>query len=47
MKAGPDNVDFRSCNDINIYSERNMFYNKDSTFKLSGTVEGRGQGWSI
>jgi S-formylglutathione hydrolase FrmB len=39
--SAPDEVDFRSFCNTDIYSDRNMFYNKDSTLKLSSIVEGR------
>jgi hypothetical protein len=39
--SAPDEVDFRSFCNNNIYVDRNMFYDKDSILKLSSTVEGR------
>ena len=39
--SSPDPVDFRSFQQIDLYSEKNMFYAKDSTLRLAGTIAGR------
>jgi len=39
--SSPDPVDFRSFQQIDLYSEKNLYYAKDSTFHLAGTIAGR------
>jgi S-formylglutathione hydrolase FrmB len=39
--SSPDPVDFRSFQQINLYSDKNMYYAKDSTLQLAGTIAGR------
>jgi S-formylglutathione hydrolase FrmB len=39
--SSPDPVDFRSFQQINIYSDKNLFYDKDSTLRMAGTIAGR------
>ncbi|HVS92114.1 MAG TPA: alpha/beta hydrolase-fold protein [Mucilaginibacter sp.] len=39
--SSPDPVDFRSFQQIDLYSERNMYYAKDSTMHLAATIAGR------
>jgi len=39
--SSPDPVDFRSFQQINLYSDKNMYYAKDSTFHLAATIAGR------
>ena len=38
--SSPDPVDFRNFQRINLYTARNMYYGKDSTLNLTGTVAG-------
>ncbi len=38
--SSPDPVDFRSFQQIDLYSEKNMYYAKDSTMHMVGTVAG-------
>ena len=38
--SSPDPVDFRNFQQINLYSDKNMFYGKDSTLRLTATVAG-------
>jgi hypothetical protein len=38
--SSPDPVDFTSFQKVNLYTDRNMFYGKDSSLNLSGTVAG-------
>lgn len=39
--GSPDEVDFRSFCNANIYSDSNMFYDKDGNLKPYATIEGR------
>jgi hypothetical protein len=39
--SSPDPVDFRSFQQINLYQDKNMFYSKDSSLNLAGTIAGR------
>jgi len=39
--SSPDPVDFRSFQQIDLYSEKNLYYAKDSTMHLAATVAGR------
>ena len=39
--SSPDPVDFRSFQQINLYSAKNMFYTSDSSLTLAGTIAGR------
>ncbi|MDP9081444.1 MAG: esterase family protein [Bacteroidota bacterium] len=38
--SSPDPVDFRNFQKINLYTDKNMFYGKDSTLNLVATVAG-------
>lgn len=38
--SSPDPVDFRNFQKINLYEDRNMFYDKDSSLRMVGTVAG-------
>jgi enterochelin esterase-like enzyme len=38
--SSPDPVDFRNFQKVNLYEDRNMFYNKDSSHRLVATVAG-------
>lgn len=38
--SSPDPVDFRSFQKINLYSDKNMFYGKDSTLNSVATIAG-------
>lgn len=39
--SSPDPVDFRSFQQIDLYSEKNLYYSKDSTMHLAATIAGR------
>jgi len=39
--SSPDPVDFRSFQQIDLYHDKNMFYAKDSSLRLAGTIAGR------
>lgn len=39
--SSPDPVDFRSFQEIDLYKENNMFYAKDSSLRVAGTIAGR------
>jgi hypothetical protein len=39
--SSPDPVDFRSFQKIDLYSEKNIYYGKDSSLWLAGTIAGR------
>ncbi len=39
--SSPDPVDFRSFQRVDLYHDRNMFYDKDSVLRLVATVAGR------
>lgn len=39
--SSPDPVDFRSFQGINLYRDKNLYYSKDSTFRLAATIAGR------
>ena len=39
--SSPDPVDFRSFQQINLYSDKNLYYAADSTFHLAATIAGR------
>jgi len=39
--SSPDPVDFRSFQRIDLYSDKSMFYAKDSSLTLAGTIAGR------
>jgi len=39
--SSPDPVDFRSFQQIDLYSDKNMYYAKDSSLRLAGTIAGR------
>ncbi len=39
--SSPDPVDFRSFQQIDLYSEKNIYYAKDSTMHLAATIAGR------
>jgi hypothetical protein len=38
--SSPDPVDFRNFQKINLYSDKNMFYGKDSTLNSVATIDG-------
>ena len=38
--SSPDPVDFRSFQKVNLYEDKNMFYDKDSSLRLTATVGG-------
>jgi S-formylglutathione hydrolase FrmB len=39
--SSPDPVDFRSFQMVDLYSDKNIFYAKDSSLRMSATVAGR------
>jgi S-formylglutathione hydrolase FrmB len=39
--SSPDPVDFRNFQRINLYADKNMYYDKDSSLRLVATVAGR------
>jgi hypothetical protein len=39
--SSPDPVDFRSFQEVNLYSDKNIYYGKDSTLRPAGTIAGR------
>jgi len=39
--SSPDPVDFRSFQQIDLYNDKNMFYAKDSSLRMAGTIAGR------
>jgi hypothetical protein len=39
--SSPDPVDFRSFQQINLYSDKNLYYDKDSSLRPAGTIAGR------
>jgi S-formylglutathione hydrolase FrmB len=39
--SSPDPVDFRNFQQVNLYADKNMFYDKDSTLRMMATVAGR------
>jgi S-formylglutathione hydrolase FrmB len=39
--SSPDPVDFRNFQQVNLYSDKNLYYTKDSTFQLAATIAGR------
>lgn len=39
--SSPDPVDFRNFQKINLYEDKSMFYDKDSSLRLTATVAGR------
>lgn len=39
--SSPDPVDFRSFQEIDLYKDNNMFYAKDSSLRVAGTIAGR------
>ena len=39
--SSPDPVDFRSFQQIDLYNDKNLYYAKDSSFRLAGTIAGR------
>jgi len=38
--SSPDPVDFRNFQQIDLYADKNMFYAKDSSLRMAGTVAG-------
>lgn len=40
--SAPDPVDFRNYEMVNLYSDRNLFYDKDSSLIVDGSVAGTG-----
>ena len=39
--SSPDPVDFRSFQEINLYSDSSLYYGKDSSLRMAGTIAGR------
>jgi enterochelin esterase-like enzyme len=39
--SSPDPVDFRNFQQVNLYADKNMFYDKDSSLRMMATVAGR------
>jgi len=39
--SSPDPVDFRSFQQVDLYNDKNIFYAKDSSLRLAGTIAGR------
>jgi len=39
--SSPDPVDFRSFQTVDLYKDKNIFYGKDSSLRMGGTVAGR------
>ncbi len=39
--SSPDPVDFRSFQQIDLYNDKSMYYAKDSSLRLAGTIAGR------
>ena len=39
--SSPDPVDFRNFQQINLYGDKSMFYDKDSALRMTATVAGR------
>ena len=39
--SSPDPVDFRSFQQVDLYNDKNIFYGKDSSLRLAGTIAGR------
>jgi S-formylglutathione hydrolase FrmB len=39
--SSPDPVDFRSFQQINLYADKNMYYDKDSSLRMAATIAGR------
>jgi hypothetical protein len=39
--SSPDPVDFRSFQEVNLYSDKNIYYGKDSTLRSAATIAGR------
>jgi Putative esterase len=39
--SSPDPVDFRSFQEVNLYKDKNIFYTKDSSLRMAGTIAGR------
>ena len=39
--SSPDPVDFRSFQQVDLYSDKNIYYGKDNTLRAAGTIAGR------
>ncbi len=39
--SSPDPVDFRNFQQIDLYKDKNVFYGKDSSLRMGGTIAGR------
>ncbi|MEO8766699.1 MAG: alpha/beta hydrolase-fold protein [Ginsengibacter sp.] len=39
--SSPDPVDFRNFQQIDLYTDKNMYYGKDSALRMAGTIAGR------
>ena len=39
--SSPDPVDFRSFQQVDLYTDKNIFYGKDSSLRMAGTIAGR------
>ncbi len=39
--SSPDPVDFRSFQEVDLYKDKNIFYAKDSSLRMAGTIAGR------
>ncbi len=39
--SSPDPVDFRSFQQVNLYKDKNIFYDKDSSLRMAATIAGR------
>ena len=39
--SSPDPVDFRSFQQVDLYQDKNIFYAKDSSLRMAGTIAGR------
>lgn len=39
--SSPDPVDFRSFQQVDLYKDKNIFYAKDSSLRMAGTIAGR------
>ena len=39
--SSPDPVDFRSFQQVNLYQDKNIFYDKDSSLRMAATIAGR------
>jgi hypothetical protein len=39
--SSPDPVDFRNFQQVDLYTDKNIFYGKDSSLRMAGTIAGR------